>query len=463
MGLFAMRSNRNNDFGSGDIRLAIIHMALPMMLAELVNVLYSVVDRVYIGHIPQVGDMALTGLGITIPLVTITTAFASLCGAGGGPLCSIARGEGDEEKAEKIIGCTFSLLVLIGLVLTAGFLLFMDPLLRAFGASDASFPFAKEYAQIYVCGTLFSMLSFGMNFFINAQGFAKMGMLTIAIGAAINIVLDPIFIFALDMGIAGAAIATVIAQLCSATWVLSFLTGRRSLLKLKRKYMTVEKKTAYAILSLGLSGFVMKATTGLVQILYNIQLRVYGGDVFIGCMTIVNSIRDVIFMTFHGLTSGFQPVLGFNYGAKKYDRVRAGIRFSTLVGLGYAAVCWVVLMLFPGFFAHLFTDKQKLLAVCIPHIRIFFAAFVLKSLQMVGQYTFVALGKSRQAVFFSLLRKVIIVVPLIFLLPRLFGLGASGIFWTEPVADTVSSTICYATMYFTLYRRMPPEEKEIQS
>lgn len=450
-----MKADIKNDFGQGDIRLAIMHMALPMMLAELVNVLYSVVDRMYIGHIPQVGDMALTGLGITIPIVTLTTAFASLCGAGAGPLCSIARGEGNMEKAERIIGCTFSLLVLIGAVLTAGFLLFMEPMLRLFGASDASFPFANEYARIYVCGTLFSMLSFGMNFFINSQGFAKIGMLTITIGAVINIVLDPIFIFALNLGIAGAAIATIIAQFCSAAWVIAFLVGRRSQLKLRRRYWKVEKELAAPMMSLGLSGFVMKSTTGLVQVLYNIQLRTYGGDIFIGCMTVVNSIRDVLFMTFHGLTNGFQPVLGYNYGAKKFDRVRAGIRFSTLAGITYAGVCWIVLMLFPGPLAHIFTDKQELLDVCVPHIRIFFSGFALKALQMVGQNTFVAMGRSKQATFFAMLRKIIIIVPLVFILPRLFGLGASGIFWTEPIADLLSSVACYTTMYYTLYRRMP--------
>ena len=445
------------------MRLAIIHMAIPMMLAELVNVLYSIVDRMYIGHIPFAGDIALTGLGITTPMITITAGFASLCGAGGGPLCSIARGEGDEEKAERIIGNTFSLLVFFGLCLTAIFLLFMGPLLHLFGASDASFPYAREYAQIYVCGTLFSMLSFGMNYFINAQGFAKMGMLTIAIGAAINIVLDPIFIFWMKLGIAGAAIATVLSQLCSTVWVLAFLIGPRSQLKLRKKYLSVDGPTVRSILSLGTSGFVMKTTTGLVQILYNIQLRKYGGDVYIGAMTIINSIRDVMFMTFHGLTNGFQPVLGYNYGAKKYDRVKAGIRFSTIAGLGYAAICWTAAMVFPGFLARIFNNEPGLLAVCVPSMRIFFSAFIIKSLQMVGQYTYVALGESKKAIFFSMLRKVIIVVPLVFLLPGPLGLGATGVFYTEPVADILSGTACYATMYFSVYRRMTVQEQALQN
>lgn len=456
-----MRYKPNDDFGSGDIRLAIIRMALPMMMAELVNVLYSVVDRMYIGHIPGYGDLALTGLGIVTPLITITTAFASLCGAGGGPRCSIARGEGNTEKAEKIIGNTFTMLLLFGAGLMILFLTFMEPLLRLFGASDASYPYASVYARIYVCGTLFAMLSFGMNYFINAQGFAKMGMLTIAIGAAINIVLDPIFIFALHLGIAGAAYATVLSQLCSTVWVMTFLLGKQPPLKLRKKYLIPEKRICGSVLSLGISGFVMKATTGLVQILYNMQLSTYGGDLYLGCMTIINSVRDVLFMTFHGLTNGFQPVLGFNYGAGKYKRVQEGIRFSTLIGLTYAAGCWVIIMLFAKPITHIFTSEQTLLETCVPQMRLFFAAFTFKSLQMVGQYTFVGLGMSKKAVFFSLFRKVIVVVPLIFLLPRLLNLGIRGIFLTEPVADVFCSVCCYATMYFSVYLHMGKSERSL--
>lgn len=450
-----MKSNDIGDFGRGSISQAIIRMALPMMLAELVNVLYSVVDRMYIGHIPLVGDMSLTGLGITVPIVTIITAFASLCGAGGGPLCSIARGEGDQEKAERIIGNTFTLLFLFALLLTAVFEIWLDQILRLFGASDQSLPFAHEYACIYVFGTVFSMLSFGMNYFINAQGFAKVGMLTITIGAVINILLDPLFIFVFKMGIRGAAIATVIAQFASCAWVLGFLVSDRAPLRLRRKAMILQAPVVRSILSLGTSGFVMKSTTGLVQIIYNTQLLRYGGDLYIGSMTIVNSIRDVTFMTFHGLTNGFQPVLGYNYGAKLYDRVRAGIRFSTLAAIAYASTCWIVIMLLPRPLAKVFTNDQALLETCVPAMRVFFSCFVFKALMMVGQYTHVALGQAKKSIFFSLLRKIIIVIPLLYILPVLFGLGPMGVFYTEPFADILASTACFLTMYLTVYRRLP--------
>lgn len=452
-----MKRGDSGNFGSGSVSRAIIRMAVPMMLAELVNVLYSVVDRMYIGHIPLVGDLSLTGLGITVPIVTLTTAFASLCGAGGGPLCSIARGEGDGEKAERIIGNTFSLLLIFALSLTAVLEIWLDPILRLFGASDQSLPYAREYARVYVLGTAFSMLSFGMNYFINAQGFARIGMLTTTIGAVINILLDPLFIFAFGMGIRGAAVATVIAQAASCAWVLGFLLSDRVPLRLRRGAMALRSGTVRPILTLGTSGFVMKSTTGLVQILYNTQLLRYGGDLYIGSMTIVNSLRDVTFMTFHGLTNGFQPVLGYNYGARLYDRVRAGIRFSTLAALGYAAVCWLVLMLFPRPLARIFTNDRALLETCVPAMRVFFCCYVFKALQMVGQYTHVALGQAKKSIFFSLLRKVIIVLPLLYLLPELFGLGPMGVFYTEPAADVLSSSACFLTMIFTVYRRLPKE------
>lgn len=449
-----MAVKKQNDFSEGEVWRVILRMAVPMMLAELVNVLYSVVDRMYIGHMAGSGDLALTGLGITAPIVSLTAAFSSLCGAGGGPLCAIARGKGDTGEAERIMGNTFTLLVSLGLLLTLGLLLFMGPILRAFGASEATFPYAYPYGMIYVCGTVFAMISLGMNYFINAQGFARTGMLTVALGAAVNIVLDPVFIFALDMGIAGAAIATVLAQFSSAAWVMAFLLGKRSLLKLRLRHLRLVPRTVGRILTLGVSSFVMKATTGLVQALYNVQLRFYGGDAFIGSMTIVNSIRDVLFMTFHGLTNGCQPVIGFNYGAKAYGRVRAGIRFTTLACALYAFVCWAVVLLIPEPLARIFNGKEELLRICVPAIRIFFCGFAFKACQMVGQCVFVALGFSGKAIFFSLFRKIIIVLPLLFLLPLLPGLGAYGVFWSEPAADLIGGAACYTTMILTVYRRL---------
>ena len=433
-------------------------MAVPMAMAQLVNVLYNVVDRMYIGHIPDVGSTALTGLGLTMPIISLVSAFANLCGMGGGPLCSIARGEGRIEYAEKIMANAFTMLLLIGVTLMGLCLGFMKPLIYLFGGSDATYPYAAGYARIYLLGTLFVMISLGMNSFINSQGFAKVGMGTVTIGAAINIVLDPLFIFVFKMGIQGAAIATVIAQACSAFWAMKFLTGRKAILRFRLKNMILEWEIVRKILALGVTGFVMSATNSLVQISCNTQLKAYGGDLYVGTMTVVNSVREVVFMVVHGLTSGAQPVLGYNYGAKAYSRVRSGIRFVTAGAVCYALVIWITVMLTPRTLAQVFTSDPALLDLCEQAIRIYFCGFVLMSMQMTGQCVFVGLGKSKQAVFFSLLRKVIVVVPLVLLLPG-WGLGANGVFWAEPISDLIGGTSCFVTMYFTVYRKLKrPDE-----
>lgn len=437
----------------------VLRMALPMMAAQLVNVTYSVVDRMYIGHIPEVGSIALTGIGLTMPLISIINAFANLCGMGGAPLCSIARGKGDIAYAEKVQANAYTMLLIIGAAITALLLIFLEPALYLFGASDSTYPYAAAYARIYIIGTVFVMLSLGMNSFINAQGFAKTGMLTVVVGAIINIVLDPLFIFAFDMGIAGAAIATVISQVCSAVWALAFLSGKKAILRFSLKKLIIIPRIAGKILGLGITGFVMGATTGFVQIFCNKQLLLYGGDLYVGVMTVVNSVREVLFMTVNGLSSGAQPVLGYNYGARAYDRVRGGIKFVTAAGLVYSSVAWVVIMLAPRLLILIFNSEAHLVEAGIPALRMYFCAFFVMSLQMAGQSTFVALGKSRQAVFFSMLRKVIVVVPLTLLLPRLWGLGVDGVFLAEPISDVIGGVACYTTMYFTVYRPLKAEAK----
>lgn len=448
-----------NDFTRGDLRLVILRMAVPMMLAQVVNVLYSVVDRIYIGHIPGVGSLALTGLGLTMPIVSLITAFANLCGTGGGPLCSIARGRGDLDYAEKIMGNSFALLLLLGAALTAFFLTFMEPILYLFGASSETYPYAAEYTRIYLLGTLFVMISLGMNAFINAQGFARTGMLTVLLGAVVNIVLDPVFIFALNMGIQGAAVATVIAQACSAAWAMKFLLSRKAILDIKLRNMRPRAKLLGRILGLGATGFVMSATNGLVQVAGNVQLQAYGGDLYVGAMTVINSVREIAFMLIHGFTAGAQPVLGYNYGAKAYGRVKQGIAFTTLVCVTFAAAVWLIIMLLPEPIAKLFNGEAALLAVAVPALRIYFCGFIFMSMQLAGQCVFVGLGKSRHAAFFSLLRKVIIVVPLILLLPTVGGLGASGVFWAEPVSDLIGGVACYLTMYLTQYKKLGAQER----
>ena len=446
-----------NDFTKGPMWRVILGMAVPMALAQLVNVLYSIVDRMYIGHIPGVGSYALTGLGLTMPVVSIITALATLCGMGGGPLCSIARGQGRIDYAERIMANALTMLLIIGAAVTVLFLIYMEPILYLFGASPDTYPYAADYTRIYILGTLFVMISLGMNSFINAQGFATVGMRTVLLGAAVNIALDPVFIFALDMGLSGAALATVISQALSAGWVLLFLTSRHAILDLRVKNMLLSPSIVGRILALGVTGFVMNATNGIVQIFCNVQLKKYGGDLYVGVMTVINSIREIVFMIIHGLTSGAQPVLGYNYGARCYGRVRDGIRFCAAASVSYSAAVWLLIMLFPRALVLIFNNEPEMLEACEPAMRLYFCGFVLMSLQMSGQSVFVGLGKSKQALFFSLLRKVIIVVPLVLLLPGL-GLGVNGVFLSEPISDFFGGLACFITMYFTVYRPFARKE-----
>ena len=432
----------------------IVNMAVPMTVAQLINILYNVVDRMYLGRLP--GHLALTGLGLCLPIISIVMGFANLCGMGGSPLCSICRGRGEDEEAEQIMGNSFALLLLLGASLTVLCLIFRRPILYLFGASDVTFPYANDYLTIYILGTLFVMISLGMNPFINAQGFSRMGMVTVAVGAAVNIVLDPIFIFLMGMGVRGAALATVISQACSAVWVLKFLTGRRALLKLRLSALRLQAGRVKRILSLGTSGFVMSMTNSLAQVLCNASLETYGGDLYVGVMTVINSIREIITMPVQGITNGCQPVLGYNYGAGQYDRVRQGIRFTTVLTVGYSVVAWAVVMLLPGPLIRIFNDEADLIAAGIHAFRIYFATFFFMAFQFIGQSTFVGLGRSRSAVFFSLLRKAFIVAPLTLILP-LVGFGADGVFLAEPISNVLGGLACILTMYFTVYRRLGRE------
>lgn len=444
-------ADQRNDFSKGSISKAVLSLAVPMTAAQLVNILYSVVDRVYLGRIPGTGHLALTGLGITIPIISILNAFANLCGMGGAPLCSIHRGRGEQEEAERVMGNSFTLLLLMGAAAMAVCFLVKGPMLYLFGASDVTFPYADQYLSIYLCGTLFVMISLGMNPFINSQGFGRTGMLTVVLGAVVNLVLDPIFIFALGMGVRGAALATVIAQGCSAAWVLKFLTGRKAILRLKWGNLRLKARRVGRIISLGLSGFFMSLTNSLVQVVCNKTLQVFGGDLYVGIMTIINSLREVFFMGIQGLNNGAQPVIGFNYGAGKYSRVRQCIRFSTGVTVGYAALVWAVMMALPGPLIRLFNDDAATVACGVVPMRIYFCLFVFMSLQMAAQSIFVGLGKSKQAVFFSLLRKAVINAPLTVILP-LLGRGTNGVFEAEAISQLIGGVTCYLTMYLMVYR-----------
>lgn len=439
-----------NDFSKGKISGNILSMALPMTLAQLINILYNIVDRVYLGHLEGVGRLSITGLGLCLPVISILIGFANLCGMGGGPLCSIYRGRGEQEEAEGVMGNSFTLLLLFGGVLTAVGLLFRRPILYLFGASDLTFPYAEAYLSIYLCGTMFVMIGLGMNPFINAQGFGRMGMMTVALGALVNLVLDPIFIFGFHMGVRGAALATVFSQFCSAVWVLCFLTGKKAILRLKKESLPLRWSRVKRILSLGASGFVMSLTNSLVQILCNATLQRTGGELYVGVMTVINSVREVITMPVSGITNGCQPVLGYNYGAGLYKRVREGIRFTTTVTMAYSLCAWALVMAIPHIFIHIFNSEQELLAAGIPAFRIYFAAFFCMAFQFIGQSVFVGLNRSKNAVFFSLLRKAFIVAPLTLLLPAL-GWGGDGVFWAEPISNVVGGLACFLTMWLTVY------------
>ena len=442
--------DRQNDFSQGSIPRNIMNLAIPMTAAQLVNVLYSVVDRVYLGHLPDSDSLALTGLGVTMPIVSILMGFANLCGTGGAPLCSISRGKGDDGEAERVMGNAFVLLLLLGAMCTAFFLALKEPILYLFGASPDTFPYADGYMTIYLCGTLFVMVSLGMNPFINAQGFGKVGMMTVLLGAGVNIALDPVLIFVFHMGVRGAALATVFSQGLSAAWVLAFLTGRKAILRLRRENLRLDKTRTGKIISLGLSGFFVNMTNSLVQVVCNATLQHYGGDLYVGVMTIINSIREVFIMPVQGLTNGAQPVEGYNYGARRYQRVRQAIRFTVGVTLVYSALFWAVAMLFPQPLIHIFKSGPDILEAGVPAMRVYFAMFLFMSLQMAGQGAFVGLGRAKQSVFFSLLRKAIINAPLTLILP--VWMGASGVFVAEAASQLIGGLACFVTMYFTLYR-----------
>lgn len=453
-------TNTNNDFTKGNVVGNIMKLAIPMTLAQLINVLYSIIDRIFIGRIPENATLALTGLGLCLPIVSIVMAFANLFGMGGAPLCSIERGRGNAEEAEKIMGNSFMLMLLFGVILTALGLIFKKPLLYMFGASDATYPFAAQFAEIYLLGTVFVMVGLGMNSFINSQGFGTVGMMTVLLGAVVNIILDPIFIFAMDMGVRGAALATVIAQFLSALWTVKFLTGKKAILKLKGSCFRLEKYRVKSIIGLGMSGFTMAVTNSVVQVMYNASLQQYGGDLYVGIMTIINSVREVFTMPVKGLTNSAQPVMGFNYGAEEYGRVRQAIVFTSIVPIVYTTAVWGLIHGYPEFFIRIFNQDAQLITAGVPAMRIYYFGFFFMSLQFAGQAIFVALGKARQAVFFSIFRKVIIVAPLIIVIPLVLGNGTSGVFMAEPVSNLIGGGACFITMLLTVWPELSGKMKE---
>ena len=447
-------SNAKGDFSKGRVSSLILKLGLPIMLAELVHVLYNIVDRVYIGHIPEEGTAALTGLGVCFPLITLIGAFANLASTGGSTLSTIARGEGDDERAGRIMGTAFTFLLLAGGALTVLLFVTAPWTLQLLGGDKQSLPYALRYFRIYVLGTIPVLISLGMNPFINAQGFPRVGMVTVVLGAVLNILLDPLFIFVFRMGVQGAALATVLSQIASAVWVLRFLTGPKPPVRLRR--LGLDLQQLGNIMKLGITGFTFKMTNSVTQAVVNVMLRAWGGAMsmlYIGAMSLINSLREIMSLPVNGGTAAGQSVMSYNYGAKKYGRVSQCIRFVLMAGLTVNTLMWALVMFLPRPLIRIFTEDKDLVKLTAQCARIYFGAFPFMALQVTGQHTFVALNYPKHALFFSMLRKIVLVVPLTLLLPGL-GLGVRGVFWAEFCSQVVGATACFTTMSLVIWRRM---------
>lgn len=438
------------DFGGENVRRNILAAAAPMLTAQILNLLYNIIDRIYIGKIPGEGTLALAGLGLCFPVITMITAFANLFGIGGSPLCSIARGKQDMEEAQRIMNNAYFMLLVTGICITVFGITFHKPILYLFGASDATYPFASGYMVIYLLGTVFVMTSLGLNPYINSQGFAKTGMKAVTLGAVSNMILDPIFIFGLRLGVKGAAAATVLSQCLTAVWVLRFLTGKQAELTLDFRGFRPDAACIGDITKLGVSSFVMSFTNGLVQIACNATLRTFGGDIYISAMTVINSIREIAQTPVAAITDGSSPVISYNYGAKRFGLMKKAIRFMSQSCFAYTLLIWGLISAFPAFFISIFNRDADLMRAAIPSLHIYFFGFVMMAFQFAGQSIFKSLNKAKQAVFFSIFRKVVIVVPLTFILPHVGNLGVNGVFLAEPISNFVGGLACYLTMYKTV-------------
>lgn len=439
---------KNSQLGEGSVGKLMMKLAIPAIVAQLVNLLYNMVDRIYIGHIPETGDLALTGLGLCFPIIMIVTAFANLIGAGGAPRIAIHMGRGEQEEAEKIVGSGVAALIFIAVVITVSLEIAGVPILRLFGASDKTLPYALDYMRIYVLGTICVMFSLGLNPYITTQGFSKDAMKTVIIGAVCNIILDPIFIFGFGMGVKGAALATIISQGVSAVWVVFFLHGKKSILKIRRKYLKLDMKVLGPVLALGVSPFIMTATESAINICFNMSLSKFGGDVAVGAMTILSSIMQLQMMPVQGLSQGAQPIMSYNYGAGNIDRVKKANRLLTICCFGYTMIFWVAVQLFSELFVKIFNNTPELLSTTTWALRIYMAVSGLFGIQMAVQQTFVSLGQAKLSLFIACLRKIILLIPLIFILPNFFTDKVFAVFLAEPVSDFLS--VAVATTLFLL-------------
>ncbi|MBT9685921.1 MATE family efflux transporter [Pseudoflavonifractor sp. MCC625] len=433
-------AKRENDLGRDPIGPLLVRLAVPAVTAQLVNALYNIVDRMYIGHIEGVGDLALTGLGICFPVIMFVSAISALVGMGGGSRAVVRMGEGKMEEANAILGSCTALLVLLSILVTVGFQVVREPMLLLFGATENTLSYASDYLTIYLWGTIFVEISLGLNFFITSQGFSTVSMATVLIGAVTNIVLDPIFIFGFGMGVQGAALATITAQAVSAVWVLRFLSGKRTRLRFQRRYFRLDGRVLAPVLAVGVSPFIMQSTESLVNISFNSSLKAFGGDPAVGAMTICSSIMQIFSMLFQGLSQGAQPIVGFNYGAGQIDRVKKTFRLLFFSSLAFSTAAWGAIELFPQVFVSIFNDEPELVSIAVWTLRVYAAGMFMLGIQFSCQQTFVALGEAKVSLFLALLRKIILLIPLIFILPNFFTDKVLGVFVAEPAADVLAAT-----------------------
>lgn len=450
------------NLGEDRIGGLLFKLALPAILAQVINLLYNLVDRMYIGHIAKVGSVALTGLGVTMPFIMCVSAFAALVSMGGAPRASIMMGRGNREEAERILGNCTSMLVIVAVIVTAVSQIWGTDILMLFGASESTLPYAWAYMQIYSIGTIFVQLALGLNAFINAQGFAKIGMLTVVIGAVCNIVLDPIFIFGLHMGVRGAALATIISQGISCVWIIRFLLGRQTTLRIRKENLRIRPKTVGPCIALGVAPFIMQFTESVLNICFNTSLLKYGGDVAVGAMTILSSVMQMSMLPIQGLTQGAQPIIGFNYGAKKMDRVKKTFRLLFLSCVTFTAVIWLICMLLPQAFILIFTDQAELIAFTKWAMRIYMAVSLIFGVQISCQQTFIALGNAKTSVFLALLRKVLLLIPLIYILPAFMEDKLMAVFLAEPVADVIAVTTT-SILFYRTYRSLGKEKEPVEA
>ena len=434
-------SSNKTDLGSGNVRSLLLKLAIPAVVAQVINLLYNIVDRIYIGHIPEIGTNALTGVGLCLPILMLVNAFATLAGGGGAPRAAIAMGQGKKEDAENILGNCFSTLIIIAIILTVTLSLTAEPLLWLFGASENTIPYAMDYMRIYLIGSIFVLIVMGMNPFLTTQGFAKFAMITTVIGAVINIVLDPIFIFGLNMGVSGAALATIISQCVSAIWVLRFLTGKQTILKLQAKNLKLKASVILPCLALGISGFIMLSTESLLSISFNSSLSKFGGDLAVGSMTIISSVSQLITLPLSGICQGAQPIVSYNFGAGNKERVLSVFKYTLLICASYTTLGWILTMTVPQVFAGIFSSDAALIENAAWCMRIYMAGIFAFGFQISCQQTFVALGQAKTSLLLACLRKLVLLIPLIFILPIFFENKVFAVFLAEPVSDIVAAAV----------------------